>query len=644
MKSLYKLIFTLILSVIIVINAMPVMASSVGSVSSDTSIGIDSVQNAVTEYSEVGEGNTDTEVYLTIDNNNVRVGVPTALIMNGKPNENGEYIAEYSVNVSGDIAGKDTLIVKPTADSVSLIQTGKTNSTAVINQDKTIFTCDDLKNNASTNGSVIAQSLTAGTWNGQTSFNIKLINYNSTACIEYFTWGEDEDFLSAYNSGDLSDYSDMTVSEESTFSTYAYPERTALTGLTEEGLDWIQNNGGNLILPSCASSISDSTKTSSAFGRFNSVNGWDMSDAIEYIYIPSNIKTVGEYAFSGLENLVYADVYSKNIKKGSFVNCTRLKTVDFHNNAVDIGRSAFMLCINLTNVKGADNIISIDYQGFANCYKLNNIDSLNNCITIGERAFVMTYELQNLNLNPNIQSIGQAAFELSNYIEDFSNYDSCSFGKYATINQIYPNGIPKYTYTPCKNEIYHFAQHDSRWSQIKIPGTQKYFGSSGCGWCCLATIYNYYNNTNLNPVEIVNMVYDVNPSLIYDGSFHYADTNLYKAVGLTSEGVIGGNMNTSDIGKLSDLQTLMDALAEGKLAIINYAQSVGGSAHSVVAYGVTEDGKLMVADGSLSIHLSSDPDYTSTDDIRLQEPYYYTVKPEAMISSWNNYCIISNGQ
>lgn len=622
-------------------SATPVMASSIGSVADDPSVGEDVVQGAYTQYEEVGEGRTSTDVYLTIDNSDIKVTVPTTIILDGAPTEDGKYIGKYSVRVEGDMAGNQTLTVEPKENTVSLMQQGKNNETADIQQEQTTFSADDLKNKVATTGTATATALTAGTWSGSAAFEIG-INDPSKAKIEYFTWGEDADFMSAYESSDLSDYPGLTVAEKNENSNYSYPDATAITGLTDEGINWIKENNGKLILPTFATSIADdSDGLNSAFGRWNRTYGSETNEIIKYVYSPENIIDIGDYAFTGLENVTKIDVNAKSIGKGSFTNCTGLESVNFHNIVTSVGRSSFMLCINLTDVYGADNVQSIDYQSFLYCYKLRCIDSLENCLTIGDSAFVATYELESLTLNPDIQSIGQRAFELSNYTEDFSKYDNCDFGEYATVNQIYPNGVPEYTYTFCENEITHFAQHDLRWSQIQIPGTQKYFGSSGCGWCCLASVYNYYNGTNLTPVDIANMVYDVNPSLLYDGSFHYADSNIYKAVGLTSGGVIGGNMSVSDIGKLTDVQTLMDALADGKVAIINYAQSVGGSAHSVVAYGVTEDGELMVADGSLYIHmLSYDPDYTTTDSVRLQEPYYYTIKPEAMISSWNNYVIV----
>ena len=169
-----KRFFAGFLSSVMILSAMPAFAASTGSVASDKSIGSDTVQGASTSYEEVGVGSSKTNVYLTVDNSNIKVGVPTTIILNGSPNENGEYVAQYGVSVSGDISGGSILTVEPSDNEVALQQAGKDDITATITQSQTQFSSDDLKNNLVTQGTVSATALTAGSWNGQTSFNIQL--------------------------------------------------------------------------------------------------------------------------------------------------------------------------------------------------------------------------------------------------------------------------------------------------------------------------------------------------------------------------------------------------------------------------------------------------------------------------------------
>ena len=184
-KKITKKAMALIMSAMILITATPVFAASTGSVASDPNIGEDTVQNAKTEYDEVGEGSTSTNVYLTVDNSDVLVGVPTSIILSGTPDNEGNYTGEYSVKASGDISGDQSVMVEPKEGTVSLVQKGKDNTSATITQEKTIFTSADLSEGATTTGKVTANGLTAGSWNGQTVFEIGIIsNYSLYSSLE----------------------------------------------------------------------------------------------------------------------------------------------------------------------------------------------------------------------------------------------------------------------------------------------------------------------------------------------------------------------------------------------------------------------------------------------------------------------------
>lgn len=188
-----KRFFAGLLSSVMILTAMPAFAASTGSVASDKSIGSDTVQGASTSYEEVGVGSSKTNVYLTVDNSNIKVGVPTTIILNGSPNENGEYAAQYGVSVSGDISGGSILTVEPTDNEVALQQAGKDDMSATITQSQTQFSSDDLKNNLVTQGTVSATALTAGSWSGQTSFNIQLNQiewYDITSTIDILNNGD----------------------------------------------------------------------------------------------------------------------------------------------------------------------------------------------------------------------------------------------------------------------------------------------------------------------------------------------------------------------------------------------------------------------------------------------------------------------
>ncbi len=154
------------------ISAVPISAyaSSTGSTSANTSIGEDKAQNAKTQYSEINEA-AQTAVYLTVDDSDLIVSLPTTVIVSGTPDSSGNYTGNYSVGVKGNMSGAKQVDIVPD-ENVSLTQKGKDNKEAAITQQQTVFTTDDFKNGTVTNGTITAEGLTAGSWNGKFNFNI----------------------------------------------------------------------------------------------------------------------------------------------------------------------------------------------------------------------------------------------------------------------------------------------------------------------------------------------------------------------------------------------------------------------------------------------------------------------------------------
>lgn len=177
---LNKKLISLCLAAIMTASAVPtsVLAASMGSSSADANIGEDVVQNAQTKYSEFSEGTVDTEVYLTVNDKDIIVGVPTEIIVSGTPNDRGSYVGEYAVSVKGDIAGNELICVTPDSETVTLQQTGKSNKTANILQEQIMFDCNEIANGTTTNGIITAEGLTAGSWHSNFNFNVSIVKIN----------------------------------------------------------------------------------------------------------------------------------------------------------------------------------------------------------------------------------------------------------------------------------------------------------------------------------------------------------------------------------------------------------------------------------------------------------------------------------
>ena len=174
-------ILSLCMAAIITASTMPtsVLAASVGSSSADKGIGLDTVQNAQTVYTDVIESNSQSQVYLTVDDSPIVASLPTSIILSGEANSAGKYIGNYSISAQGEVSGDKVVNIAPDKNNVELIQKGKNNKNANIEQQSTAFDSSLLKDTAKTTGVVTADKLTAGSWNSSFNFDISVDKINS---------------------------------------------------------------------------------------------------------------------------------------------------------------------------------------------------------------------------------------------------------------------------------------------------------------------------------------------------------------------------------------------------------------------------------------------------------------------------------
>lgn len=187
MKKKTNKIVALILAVILSFSALPftAFAGSIASISSDKAVGVDNAQNAKTEYSDtqIDAGNISTNVYLTVDDSDIIVSVPTSVVIGGVPDSNGNYTGSYTVSASGDMAADKLVQIKPNDKEIELKQSGKLSKSAIITQERTVFDSDDLKDNIKSPGTINANGLTAGSWKAETSFELKITSRNDYDAI-----------------------------------------------------------------------------------------------------------------------------------------------------------------------------------------------------------------------------------------------------------------------------------------------------------------------------------------------------------------------------------------------------------------------------------------------------------------------------
>lgn len=134
-------------------------------------------------------------------------------------------------------------------------------------------------------------------------------------------------------------------------------------------------------------------------------------------------------------------------------------------------------------------------------------------------------------------------------------------------------------------DVVYFNQADSRWKDITY-GKTGTIGKSGCGPTSLAIVVSTLTNQTINPVDMSRWSYKNGYYAEGAGSYHSLIPNGAKHFGLSVEGTEASNSND-----------IVQALAKGQLVIAIMGKGhFTSSGHFIVLRGITEEGKVLVAD------------------------------------------------
>jgi hypothetical protein len=134
-------------------------------------------------------------------------------------------------------------------------------------------------------------------------------------------------------------------------------------------------------------------------------------------------------------------------------------------------------------------------------------------------------------------------------------------------------------------QVVYYNQLDSRWADI-LYGTSSTIGEAGCGPTALAMIVSTLTGTYHDPVEMSEWAVANGYRCEGNGSYHSIIPDGARAFGLKAEGATS-----------KDATKIAEALADGKLvgAIMGKGHFTS-SGHFIVLRGITETGKILVAD------------------------------------------------
>jgi hypothetical protein len=152
------------------------------------------------------------------------------------------------------------------------------------------------------------------------------------------------------------------------------------------------------------------------------------SYALTSIELPSTIRSIGNYAFSG---------------------CQNLQSLTIPDSVLSIGHYAFRGCTSLTKANIPSGITTIEEGTFYSCQSLQSITIPSSVTTLGDVAFAYCHELNTVVIPISITTIGTGCFAGCSGLKEIqvesanSNYQSVDgilFNKDQTTLLCYPSG------------------------------------------------------------------------------------------------------------------------------------------------------------------------------------------------------------
>lgn len=262
--------------------------------------------SVVTAFAENTEEFTTTgsaEVPVIVDvESSFTVTIPKSITVDGSTG-----LTNYQIKVSGDIKFNEYIKVAPNSSQIRLSTVGKESMNASVYQrDNSVYSAD-LTDEVILEGSITANNLTAGTWEGSLSFDISLVERQLGAGGLFDVRGT--------KVKDWAEFSDPSISQ-----TPMHNQNTTLNSL---GVKEIILGDTMTVIGSYAfSGCSSLTKiTLSPYTTNIGSYAFSACTGVEYITVPKTVKSVGNMAFNRVKLVIYdGDLDTSNWGAVSVIN------------------------------------------------------------------------------------------------------------------------------------------------------------------------------------------------------------------------------------------------------------------------------------------------------------------------------------
>lgn len=128
------------------------------------------------------------------------------------------------------------------------------------------------------------------------------------------------------------------------------------------------------------------------------------------INIPTEIESVGEYAFSMIHNLQSIEIHAKYLDYRAFYKNNDLVFANIGSETIDSSVNIMQYCDKLTCINIGTNMNTIQYAAFSNNPRISHINIPSNIKTIDIVAFAYDNNLTSVVLNEGLETIGDYSF------------------------------------------------------------------------------------------------------------------------------------------------------------------------------------------------------------------------------------------
>ena len=187
--------------------------------------------------------------------------------------------------------------------------------------------------------------------------------------------------------------------------------RLKIGGSCEDGLSWTLDFDGTLIVTGDGEMEDYST--------YNRPDWYSSRALVKKVVVEGNITHIGNYAFSGLENMTEASIPETVTSLGNyaFQECKQMNEFVIPAKVSEIGSYAFANCEALREIAVPEGIKEIERYTFSGCSDLEALTLPESLVGIGERAFSDCDGLTDIVIPQKVEDIGNYAFAYCDGIE-----------------------------------------------------------------------------------------------------------------------------------------------------------------------------------------------------------------------------------